>query len=184
MKASILKLSAHFAALLGLLALSMAARAEYVQCETPFFEGAPLQSLLKGSTGGGPSINNTQLVWGTSLSASSLSLSAAGTLSVRLKDIGWPEALESLSLLVTDLDGIWQRFDVFAAGSRSLITDIDVSGPTQLFAIVYARSAGHSLGLYNLHTSFSPVPLPAAAWLLLSGLGGLGLLRRKRTPAA
>jgi len=32
---------------------------------------------------------------------------------------------------------------------------------------------------YNI-TSLTPVPLPAAAWLMLSGLGGLGLVGRKR----
>jgi hypothetical protein len=172
-----LRVTSCIAVLLGAVSLSTIARAEYVQCETPFTQGAPLQSLLQGSTNVGSSFHATQVVWGASLAVNALSLPGAGTLTVKLADIKWTETLQSLSLLVTDLDNVWQRLD----GAGNLL--VNVSGPTKLFVAVFARSADGSVGLYNIQTSFAPVPLPAAGWLLLSGLGGLGALRRKRKAA-
>jgi hypothetical protein len=159
--------------------VSTAARAEYVLGESPFGGGAPLQSLVSGAARS--SLNNNQLVWGTSLNVSAMSLPSAGTVTVKLTDMGWTETLQSLTVLVTDLNGIWQRLD----GPGSML--INVSGPSQLFAAAFARSAAGAVGFYNLHATFSataPVPLPAAVWLLVSGLGGLAAVRRKKNTAA
>lgn len=158
------------ALLCSTLAMSLTAHAEYVGSSP--FQGAPLSSL-KGTAAGSASLNSTQLVWGTSLNINTLATTEAGTLTIKLEDLGWPDPLQSLKILVTDLDGIWEVRD----GSTSF--SLFLSGPTNVFAAVYAKSVDGGLGLYNLHSSFAPVPLPAAAWLLLSGLGGLGLLRRR-----
>lgn len=152
-----------------------AAHAEYVRCETPFPSGIPLESLAPSGPGGS-SISSSQFVFGTSLSVNALSLSGPGTLTVKLADMTFPEALSSLELLVTDLDGMWQRLE----GSGDLL--IDISGPVKLFAAVFASTSSATMpGLYHLRTEFAPsaVPLPAAVWLLLSAVGGLAALRRK-----
>lgn len=155
---------------------SMLAQAEHVKAETPWYSGVPLESLAGGVISS--AINSTQLVWGTSLSVNALAATSRGQVTVRLADIGWPQQLDSLSLLVTDLNGLWHKVD---GGTGANGLTFDLNGPANLFVAVFAKSQSKwDPGLYNLQASFSPVPLPAAAWLLLSGLGGLAAFRRKR----
>jgi hypothetical protein len=51
---------------------------------------------------------------------------------------------------------------------------VDPNGPT-----VTISALAYHIDSITLRTA-SPVPLPAAAWLMLSGLGGLGAMARKR----
>ncbi|MGE0408453.1 MAG: VPLPA-CTERM sorting domain-containing protein [Amphiplicatus sp.] len=48
-----------------------------------------------------------------------------------------------------------------------------------LLTVDYAATAGAGAGLSH-YTEFSEVPLPAAGWLMLAGLAGLGFSTRRR----
>src|SRR5262245_37079001 len=92
------------AAALGALFSSITARADHVSAETFGYSGVPVEELLQG--GAPSSINTTQIVWGSSLTLNPISIAAGGSLTVRLTDIEWPEALARLDLLVTDLNNV------------------------------------------------------------------------------
>ncbi|MEO8019357.1 MAG: hypothetical protein ABI769_16220 [Pseudomonadota bacterium] len=99
-----------------------------------------------------------------------------GILTVTLADLAWPGAMDSLSFS--------------AATSTSLLAQLAAPGTVRVgldaagtyFATVYGvANPNVGSGLYSLNLSYSPVPLPAAAWLLMSGLALIRTCGRKKT---
>jgi hypothetical protein len=93
-----------------------------------------------------------------------LQLDTAGSLSLTVTDMNFPESLGALSFAVTDANTLLKSMD--GPGVMTL----DVAGPVTLYADVFATAQGAAnVGLFNLQiafTSVAPVPLPASGLLL------------------
>jgi hypothetical protein len=128
----------------------------------------------------------SQNVMVTSTSApnvQSLGTVSSGTVTMSVSDLMWPQALQSLSFSITNNQGVLKSLT--GPGSLSYL----VTGPMTLFADVYAQpNAADGAGLYHINVSFiaatPAVPLPAAGWLLLSGMVGLATFKKKMTKSA
>jgi hypothetical protein len=117
----------------------------------------------------------------------SFTLASAGTLTVSLANIGWPQPLSGLTLLLTSASG-------GLLGQETLSGNLPFSVDTQNFNVSAGnitaqwfgtpQSGGFNTGVYGLEIQFqpgsSPVPLPTSIALLLSGLGLLIWQRRTR----
>ena len=115
---------------------------------------------------------------GTQSFSDSFNLSSPGTLTVTLGDIGWPQPLASLNMLVSSPSG--------ALGPEM---GVGTSTFNVLSGNVVAQWFGTAqgplnAGVYSLEIQFQPgvsaVPLPTSIALLLSGLGLLIWQRRTR----
>lgn len=100
----------------------------------------------------------------------------AGTVSVTLRDMEWPERFAALSFCLVEGTNI--VLQLTQPGTETFTID----RPLSFFAFV-AGTPQHAsgLGLYSLQIAITPVPLPAAGLLLLSGVAGLAFLRRRRS---
>lgn len=149
----------------AMLALAGVAAAPFANADTLLTEASPLIS-------------------GTRSDVYTISAPTAGSVSVSLSNLNWPDPLASLSFALATSSGVVKSFS--GAGSQT----IDIGSAGTYYAIVTGSAQGHwNLGMYSLRMTFSSlagpggptVPLPAAAWLLLSGIAGMfGLMRWKQ----
>lgn len=125
----------------------------------------PSVTLLPGDT-----IARTEMITGTDSIVLPFVIAGGmpnGTVTVTLTDLAWPGLMTSLSFA--------------ASTSTSLLAQLTEPGSVTFgvgagsyFATVYGvADPNFGSGLYSLTLRYAPVPLPAAAWLLLSGLAFL-----------
>jgi hypothetical protein len=121
-------------------------------------------------------VSQTSMISGSFSGVYTFSTTQAGTLSLKLENIAWPERLAALSCNLYDSQNL--------LGSLATTGElqIQVAGAGTYFSHLFAQAAGAlDLGLFSLNVSFHPsvsaVPLPASVWMLLSVIGLFGLRR-------
>lgn len=143
-------------------------------------------------------LSQTGLISGRQSFVFAMQVATPGTLSVQLSDLNWQGRLADLSFSVNGPNGLLaqitgDRSRSFPAavgggpGNATAAVLFDVTAPGTYYAYVSGKAIGaYGIGLYSLNATFSSnaVPLPAAAWLLLSGVGCLWRVGRRATVAA
>jgi hypothetical protein len=115
---------------------------------------------------------------GVSLTTVEFAVPMAGFLDVTLRDMEFPALAGALSFALV------QQGSVIGLINGSGRLDLDIEGPQTLFGYVYGVGApGISTASYFLNISYAPIPLPAAVWMLLSGLALTGWVGRRRRGA-
>jgi hypothetical protein len=136
-------------------------------------------------------LSDTTLVTGNRSSVYSFSTPAAGTVTVQLTNLAWPQALSNLSFMAstpTNVLSSWFDPSLVTSQSTTNTLTFQVASSGAYFADVMATAGGSlDLGLYSLSLTFAPagtVPLPASGWLLAGALVlFVGLLWRGRAVA-
>lgn len=147
------------------------------------FAAAP-QRAHADEIGSSAVLDKSVFVYSSQTNRFSFDAPAAGTLSVHLFDLSWPERLQDLSCSILSPHSV-----LGSIGSEGEF-DVQLATAGTFYAYIMGL-AGNTLGLqagmYSLHIDFTPlapVPLPEALRLLLVGLGLVAGVRLLWTRAA
>jgi len=116
------------------------------------------------------------LITGTEALDFSFQVPGPGTIDLLLSDLDWPTPLSGLDISATSPTA------VFGSMTRSGDLSFKVSTAGTYYAHLIGEAQGSlDIGAYSLKVSYtSAVPLPASLWMLLGGLGLLGVALRHR----
>lgn len=142
--------------------------------------GAPQRARADMATGSSL-LNQTTLVFSQQTNLYSFDAPGAGTLSISLKDWGFPTQLQQLTASILSQDQVLGSWDSSTSSGWQFEVPISGSGLFDAFVAAQAGSfSGIQFGAYSMSISFapaaSPVPLPPALDLLLGGMGLLGAM--------
>lgn len=125
----------------------------------------------------------TTLVAGANSTVDSFTAPTAGMVTVNLQTLNWPVPLSALSFSATTVNSVLTSWN--GTGMSSDVMTFNIA-PGTYYAHVMATAETNSaldLGLYSMMVTFTPtVPLPAAGWMLLTGLFVLAGLARAARP--
>jgi hypothetical protein len=133
-----------------------------------------------------PLAQQSTMVFGSGSASDSFTAQQAGTVTVNLQDLGWPNGnmLSSLSFSAGSATSVLSSFQETNGNGGTF--SFDVAAGTYFANIVATAGSaanGMDMGLYSLMMTFTPaVPLPSTGWLLLTGLFVLGGLARVVRP--
>ncbi len=123
--------------------------------------------------------NPTFSVLGTNMQLTEFSSSQAGTVTLTLYEVPWGDLLASLTTTIS----FTGREALRMTGYGQSI--FEVAKDERFTTGIYAVAAGiYKFGAYRFDMQFTPkvgqVPLPAAGWMLLSGMAALAARSRRR----
>ena len=133
-----------------------------------------------------PPFGQVTLVSGTEATDNTFNAPTAGTVTVKLTSIAWPQALSSLSFSATTATQVLASWN--GTGIASDTATFDVAAGTYFTHVIASAGGSLDLGLYAMMLTFTPtggtppIPLPASGWMLLTGLFVLAGLARVVRP--